>query len=411
MMTLRRSFLLGVLLAFWACLPCFADDNARVLANPSLVRCGWLAKDGHFAQAIPICDQVVKRYPNAGWGYHWRSVAYRGLGRLDEAIQDGETALQHLDHSDPTYEQWYKESLSLSYQLHGNTFWHAGGDLPKAVADYSRAIDLTPETVVWPRLSRGLFYYWSGRWQEAAADFGYFANLYRIEPHYTIALTLQGRCYLKLGNQHAALENVRKLMEIQPRLAAPYGGDAALDLYDVAQRRERAREALRLALAAEQSGNMVEAFQQCRRAREYPLIINWLYPGDWANAGFEDYDGKGDADLAREMSAVLMRLYRKLPMKPGLPEEGRRFSVQAEAAVKDKHYDEAIALYGKLIDVAPWWTPAQFNIALLLGEQQRYTDAITWMKGYLSWAPNAPDARQAQDKIYEWERLVNPGAR
>jgi predicted Zn-dependent protease len=212
-----------------------------------------------------------------------------------------------------------------------------------------------------------------------------------------------------LGNKNGALENVRKLIEIQPRLAAQYGGDAALDLYEVAKRRERAREALRLALAAEQSGKLIEAFQQCNRAREYPLIINPSYPGDWAAAGFEDYDGKDDFALLNETMSVLLRLYLKLPAKPALPEEARRFAIQAGVAEKDGRYDDAIALYDKVVNIALWSPQAQFNLALLLAQQKKYLDAIAWMKGYLTWNPNASDARQAQDKIYEWEGLAAAG--
>jgi tetratricopeptide (TPR) repeat protein len=345
-----------------------------------------------------------------GLVYHWRGIAYRGVGRLDDAIQDGESALKYIGSMGSEWEQRYKASLSLSYQLRGDKFWRAGGDLPKAVADYSRVIDLNPQTV-WPRFGRAMFYYWNGRWQDAASDFSYFANLYRNEPHYSLALTLQGRCYLKLGNKNGALENVRKLIEIQPRLAAQYGGDAALDLYDVAKRRERAREALRLALAAEQSGNVIEAFQQYCRAREYPLI-SVLYPGiDWAAAGFEDYDGKDDFALLNEMRTLLLRLYLKLPAKPALPEEARRFAVPAGVAEKDGRYDDAIALYNKVLNLAPWWPQAYFNGALLLAQQKRYQEASYWMQSYLAFAPDASDARQAKDKIYEWDSLAAAGKR
>ena len=97
------------------------------------------------------------------------------------------------------------------------------------------------------------------------------------------------------------------------------------------------------------------------------------------------------------------RVVRKLPAKPVLPEEARKFGVQAGSLTEQKRYDEAISLYEKGLDIAPWWAEAHYNRALLLAHQNRYGEAMIGMKQFLVLAPNSPDAREAQDKIYEWE--------
>jgi hypothetical protein len=56
--------------------------------------------------------------------------------------------------------------------------------------------------------------------------------------------------------------------------------------------------------------------------------------------------------------------------------------------------------------VAPWWPEGYFNRALILGETGRYRKAVEEMRKYLMIVPGAPDAREAQDKIYEWEGLA-----
>jgi hypothetical protein len=43
-------------------------------------------------------------------------------------------------------------------------------------------------------------------------------------------------------------------------------------------------------------------------------------------------------------------------------------------------------------------------MALLYAEKQDFERAVKNMKKYLLLLPDAPDARAAQDKIYEWER-------
>lgn len=96
--------------------------------------------------------------------------------------------------------------------------------------------------------------------------------------------------------------------------------------------------------------------------------------------------------------------YRNAAKKPSFPEEARKFKVQAEAAVRDKAFAEAAALYGKALEIAPWWPEGHFNRAAVLSESGSYLGAIREMKRYLALVPNAPNARAAQDKIYDWER-------
>lgn len=98
--------------------------------------------------------------------------------------------------------------------------------------------------------------------------------------------------------------------------------------------------------------------------------------------------------------------YRAVATKPELPEAARRFKVQAEGAVGDKDLDGAAEYYEKAIDIAPWWPGGHFNRALVLSQAGGFSDAITEMKRYLELVPGAPDARDAQDKIYDWERKV-----
>ncbi len=71
-----------------------------------------------------------------------------------------------------------------------------------------------------------------------------------------------------------------------------------------------------------------------------------------------------------------------------------------------KNYAQALDLYQQALDIDPVAYPeAYFNSALLLELMERYAAAIDFMKKYLLLLPNGKDARQAQDKIYEWELL------
>jgi tetratricopeptide (TPR) repeat protein len=99
--------------------------------------------------------------------------------------------------------------------------------------------------------------------------------------------------------------------------------------------------------------------------------------------------------------------YRTLKVKPPVTEEQRRFIVQANAANQQKDYGAAIDLYLKAVDLDPVSYPgAYFNLALLSAQVERFGAAISFMKQYLLLEPDAKDARNAQDKIYEWEFLM-----
>jgi tetratricopeptide (TPR) repeat protein len=97
------------------------------------------------------------------------------------------------------------------------------------------------------------------------------------------------------------------------------------------------------------------------------------------------------------------RRYQAVVPKAEIPEEARRFRVQAEGAVASKRFMEAAEKYGRAIDIAPWWPEVHFNRAVVLAELQNFDSAISEMRRYLILMPDAPDARQAQDFIYAWE--------
>ncbi len=76
--------------------------------------------------------------------------------------------------------------------------------------------------------------------------------------------------------------------------------------------------------------------------------------------------------------------------------------------VQEKQPEKAIALYGKALNIAPWWPEGHYQLGLLLGEARKYGDATQQMKRYLQLAPGGSDARAAQDKIYQWEVAIEP---
>jgi tetratricopeptide (TPR) repeat protein len=114
-------------------------------------------------------------------------------------------------------------------------------------------------------------------------------------------------------------------------------------------------------------------------------------------------------DAEREDDArfeQVARVYREAATKPALPEDARRFKVQADGAIRDSNFVAAVGLFDEALEVAPWWPTGYFNRALVLGETENYKLAMSSMKRWIALEPGAPDTRAAQDRIYEWERKL-----
>jgi tetratricopeptide (TPR) repeat protein len=98
--------------------------------------------------------------------------------------------------------------------------------------------------------------------------------------------------------------------------------------------------------------------------------------------------------------------YRSLKVKPEIPEEARKYIVQANAMTQAKNYKQAIEYYNDAIRVNPAIPMIYNNQALLYAMIGRYNEAINCMKKYLKLSPDADDARAMQDKIYEYEAMT-----
>jgi hypothetical protein len=171
------------------------------------------------------------------------------------------------------------------------------------------------------------------------------------------------------------------------------------------------------------------------RYREFPVAGVWCDPirsDDDCHVGLMDARGSGRVfgygmsriaavDMAKAWHALVQRpatgglvepgfdsvasRYLATEPRPVAGEDVRRFSVQAEAALRRKDLVAAALAYGQGLGLAPWWPQGRYNRALLMGELGFAPEAIQEMKRYLQLVPDAANARQAQDRIYQWEAL------
>jgi tetratricopeptide (TPR) repeat protein len=99
--------------------------------------------------------------------------------------------------------------------------------------------------------------------------------------------------------------------------------------------------------------------------------------------------------------------YRELNIKPVVEEEQRKYIVQANLLSQQKLYRKAIEHYDKAMEMEPTAYPSAWsNMALLSAQIRDFRAAIFYMQKYLMLEPGAADARSCQDKIYEWEIMM-----
>jgi len=97
------------------------------------------------------------------------------------------------------------------------------------------------------------------------------------------------------------------------------------------------------------------------------------------------------------------------PAAPAIPEDARRYYVQANTRVHDAQspddYQQAAALYQQALAIAPHFGNAWYNLSKVQEKLEQYDDAIASLKQFLAVSPNDPEARAAQDHEYELEAL------
>ena len=116
--------------------------------------------------------------------------------------------------------------------------------------------------------------------------------------------------------------------------------------------------------------------------------------------------------VARQQAAfaAIAKAYRAAAVKPMPGEDVRRYVVQAQAAVREERFADAAAAYEKALAIAPWWPEGHYNRAFILAATGNFAQAIDEMQDYLALVPDAPNARQMQDQVYEWQAKVPAAA-
>jgi hypothetical protein len=109
---------------------------------------------------------------------------------------------------------------------------------------------------------------------------------------------------------------------------------------------------------------------------------------------------------ADRLFADAVAKYKDPATRPPLPEDVRKFKIQAEFAVDNKKLDDAIGYYTQGVVGARWWADGYFNLAILLAEKKDFGEAIRIMRRFITLQEGTPDARRALDMTYRWDAMI-----
>ena len=186
---------------------------------------------------------------------------------------------------------------------------------------------------------------------------------------------------MKAGDPAGAEAELERWLEQDPKYALVQA-DLGLLLFSPA--REARRDAERAAAAgAEAEGSLLNAFRHAVAA--YALSL----------------EGEDEATQAE----TLVRLWKAASPRPGYPPGLKWHLARAQALAATRRHEEAALAYAQASRFCPWSAEAAYNAAMILGEYQRYAQAVPLLKRALALLPPGPEAQEAEGALFLWETL------
>lgn len=109
----------------------------------------------------------------------------------------------------------------------------------------------------------------------------------------------------------------------------------------------------------------------------------------------------------RELRGKIIGLAQKIRPAPAVPEEAERRQARGNAAVKSaadrEGFRRAADEFKAALKAAPWIAEGYYNLGVVQDKAGDYREAISNLRFYLMAAPDAKDAKEVRNLIYEIE--------
>lgn len=158
---------------------------------------GYLSR-GECTAALDEINQYLQKHPTDVEGYCLRANVYIHLRQLEKVKEDSLRAISH----DPNSSSGYLY-LGLYYRLK-NMY-------PEAIREFENALERDPENY-YVLINLGIVYICKGMLKVAV---GYFTRAQKIDPDHHAAYEIRYRCYLDLGYNSLAREDLWRLRNLK----------------------------------------------------------------------------------------------------------------------------------------------------------------------------------------------------
>jgi superkiller protein 3 len=187
--------------------------------------------------ALEAFQDAVRMNPRLAEPRNNLGLIYSQMNQSDRAIEEFTKSAQYaLEHGHPYAAARTYSNIGIEYRRLGR--------LPEAIQAYDRALEIEPR-LVGARNNRGYALLVSGRLTEAEAD---FRRTLEMEPMFSMAHSNMGLLYLMRGDLPAAEAALREALRISPRDPETFArlGDVAVGKGDRLTAQEMYRQALDL---------------------------------------------------------------------------------------------------------------------------------------------------------------------
>ena len=182
-----------------------ADPKNKVEVVNLLHRAEMLKEDMHFAEAVPLLEQVIALEPNLPITYLQLGTALTSLKDYDKAVPVLRKAVE------------MRPDLTVPrYQL-GSALFETG-DFPGAAAEFETAIARSPSWAE-AHLSLATAYARENRLQDAIVE---YSKVIELRPNHYSAHLLMGRAMALSGNPNGAVPVLMRAVELQPKSPEPH---------------------------------------------------------------------------------------------------------------------------------------------------------------------------------------------
>ncbi len=380
---------------------CLCASTARADWTDDVQQITELIQAGNYAGADQAASESLRRGPGfmlfSGTGtlniHYQRGYARLVLGNTSGAIEDADVIIKENT-------VFFPSDMGLILRGMAKT---VAGDAKGGLADFQAALDVDKSTFVAMRNygiygNRGIANFLLGNFPAADADLFKAIEADHDTSMLAEAIALKKKSWSSTRTAIAKLnagdaEGARESAMAARNILMARNDIAPGDLVSAQLVLNKLQKTQTEKVAAREEESLMLAQQQLSRGDRSGAFQTYV-------RAFAELGSESARDKAFEGIALI---YPALPVKPGLPEEARRYLVQSRVYVEDKNLTQAIALYDKAIALAPWWPSSHFDRGLLLGQIGKNEEAIVSMKRFLLLAPTSENARDGQDKIYEWE--------